>query len=200
MTAESGFPDLDYRGAANLMAHPVAGFAAVSAIGFGVAGHMMGLVAGTMAGAMEASRRSTGTSSDISDAMSVFLDWTKTPETRARSAESISDEQVIAQAPADFVASQEPDVAKHAAVPEAEQPPAMQRPEEIDDLKRISGIGPKLEQVLHRLGIWTFGQIAGWTPSQINWVDDYLQFKGRIDRDGWIAQARAMNEMKDGVS
>ena len=36
------------------MAHPVAGFAAVSAIGFGVAGHMMGLVAGTMAGAMDA--------------------------------------------------------------------------------------------------------------------------------------------------
>jgi NADH-quinone oxidoreductase subunit E len=72
------------------------------------------------------------------------------------------------------------------------QPKAMDRPAKPADLKAISGIGPKLEQVLHGLGIWTFGQIAAWTPQEIAWVDDYLSFKGRIGRDDWIGQAKAL--------
>lgn len=200
MTAENGFPDIDYRAAANLMAHPVAGFAAASAIGFGVAGHMMGLFAGTMAGAMEASRRSAHTFPDNSDPMSAFLNWTRFSETIADPADVLADEEHEARAPVKTAVPDEPGEAERAADPVSAQPPAMQRPESIDDLKRISGIGPKLEQVLHGLGIWTFEQISLWTPSEINWVDDYLQFKGRIDRDGWIAQAGAMSEMKDGVS
>ena len=58
-----------------------------------------------------------------------------------------------------------------------------------DDLKRISGVGPKLEGVLHDLGFWHFDQIAAWTPAQVAWVDNRLKFKGRIIRDNWIAQA-----------
>jgi len=69
------------------------------------------------------------------------------------------------------------------------QPAAIERPERPDDLKRISGIGPKLEQVLNGLGVWTFAQIAGWTPEEIAWIDDYLAFGGRIGRDEWLKQA-----------
>ena len=58
-----------------------------------------------------------------------------------------------------------------------------------DDLKRIAGIGPKLETVLNDLGIYHFDQIAAWTPAEVAWVDGYLRFKGRIDRDGWVDQA-----------
>jgi predicted flap endonuclease-1-like 5' DNA nuclease len=58
-----------------------------------------------------------------------------------------------------------------------------------DDLKRISGVGPKLESVLNDLGIYHFDQIAAWTKKESDWVDTYLRFKGRIARDGWIAQA-----------
>lgn len=61
-----------------------------------------------------------------------------------------------------------------------------------DDLKRISGVGPKLESVLNDLGIYHFDQVAAWTKKEIAWVDDYLRFKGRIDRDGWIAQAKTL--------
>ncbi|MEM6383685.1 MAG: hypothetical protein AAF739_13495 [Pseudomonadota bacterium] len=60
-----------------------------------------------------------------------------------------------------------------------------------DDLKRISGVGPKLETVLNDLGIYHFDQIASWKKAEIAWVDDYLRFKGRIERDGWIKQAKA---------
>ena len=73
-----------------------------------------------------------------------------------------------------------------------EQPEILTGPragQEADDLKRISGVGPKLEGVLNELGFYHFDQIAAWTPEQVAWVDARLQFKGRIVRDNWIAQA-----------
>jgi NADH-quinone oxidoreductase subunit E len=69
------------------------------------------------------------------------------------------------------------------------KPKAMKKPDQPDDLKLISGIGPKLEEVLNGMGVYTFGQIAKWKPAEIAWVDDYLQFRGRIERDNWIGQA-----------
>ena len=61
-----------------------------------------------------------------------------------------------------------------------------------DDLKLISGVGPKLEQTLNELGFWHFDQIAKWTETEIAWVDARLKFKGRIERDDWMAQAEVL--------
>ncbi|MCV2890188.1 NADH-quinone oxidoreductase subunit NuoE [Ruegeria aquimaris] len=61
-----------------------------------------------------------------------------------------------------------------------------------DDLKLLKGVGPKLEGVLNELGFYHFDQIAAWTPAQVAWVDERLKFKGRIERDGWIEQARQL--------
>jgi NADH-quinone oxidoreductase subunit E len=62
-----------------------------------------------------------------------------------------------------------------------------------DDLKRIKGVGPKLEQLCHSLGFYHFDQIAAWTADEISWVDDNLEgFKGRVTRDDWVAQARIL--------
>jgi len=58
-----------------------------------------------------------------------------------------------------------------------------------DDLKRISGVGPKLEGTLNEMGFWHFDQIAKWGAGEIAWVDSRLKFKGRIERDEWVAQA-----------
>ena len=63
------------------------------------------------------------------------------------------------------------------------------RAEGADDLKRISGVGPKLETLLNELGFWHFDQIAAWTPAEVAWVDSRLKFKGRIARDNWMEQA-----------
>ena len=65
-------------------------------------------------------------------------------------------------------------------------------PAQVDDLKLISGVGPKLEKLLNDLGIYTFAQIASWGPGEIRWVDDHLKFKGRIVRDKWVEQAAAL--------
>jgi NADH-quinone oxidoreductase subunit E len=61
-----------------------------------------------------------------------------------------------------------------------------------DDLKRISGVGPKLEQTLNGLGIYHFAQVAAWGPDDIARVDEKLTFKGRIERDDWVSQAAAL--------
>lgn len=63
-----------------------------------------------------------------------------------------------------------------------------------DDLKKIKGVGPKLEGVLNELGVWHYWQIAGWSGAEISWVDARLKFKGRIERDGWIEQAKILAE------
>ncbi len=75
--------------------------------------------------------------------------------------------------------------------PTAAKPAMLSEPRggKPDDLKRISGVGPKLEGVLNGLGVYHFDQIAAWTEGEIAWVDDQLKFKGRIERDDWIGQA-----------
>jgi predicted flap endonuclease-1-like 5' DNA nuclease len=66
-----------------------------------------------------------------------------------------------------------------------------------DNLQRISGIGPKNESILHSLGIFHFDQIAAWTATEVNWVDDHLKFNGRIKREEWIRQGRLLAEGKE---
>ena len=61
---------------------------------------------------------------------------------------------------------------------------------EKDDLKKISGVGPKLEEKLNDLGIATYAQIAALTKDDIEFVDAELKFKGRIERDDWVKQAK----------
>ncbi|HEY9058073.1 MAG TPA: NADH-quinone oxidoreductase subunit NuoE [Aurantimonas sp.] len=61
-----------------------------------------------------------------------------------------------------------------------------------DDLKKIKGIGPVIEAKLNELGVFHFRQIAKWSDAELSWVDDYLNFRGRAVRDGWTAQARAL--------
>lgn len=75
------------------------------------------------------------------------------------------------------------------------KPAAMEKPSgEADDLKKISGVGPKIEQILNELGIFHYSQVAEFTDDNIEWVDEKLQFKGRIQRDDWVGQAKKLAE------
>jgi len=89
-----------------------------------------------------------------------------------------------------------------AADPSAEAPAGHStRPEALaaprgtgaDDLRKIKGVGPKIEVLLNSLGIYHFDQVASWTEAELAWIDDNLEgFKGRASRDDWIAQARLL--------
>ncbi|MCI4663132.1 MAG: NADH-quinone oxidoreductase subunit NuoE [Neomegalonema sp.] len=78
--------------------------------------------------------------------------------------------------------------------PDSDRPQGIERPTDGgDDLKRIKGVGPQLEALLNDLGYYTFAQIAGWSRDNVRWVDQHLAgFRGRIDRDDWVAQAKAL--------
>ena len=82
--------------------------------------------------------------------------------------------------------------AKPVAADDAARPAAMEEPAEKDDLRMLSGVGPKIEGILHSIGVYKFEQIAGWSEAERAWVDGFLKFKGRIDRENWIGQAEAL--------
>jgi len=62
-----------------------------------------------------------------------------------------------------------------------------------DDLKMVKGVGPKLEALLHKLGVFHFDQVASWRKKEVEWVDENLEgFKGRVSRDEWVKQAKVL--------
>lgn len=64
---------------------------------------------------------------------------------------------------------------------------------EVDDLKAIVGIGKVFENTLHELGIYSFKQIANFTAADISRVNAELkEFKGRMEQDDWIGQAKEL--------
>ncbi|MFK7882292.1 50S ribosomal protein L21 [Roseobacter sp.] len=77
----------------------------------------------------------------------------------------------------------------------AEAPKAKAEPKAetaADDLKKLSGVGPALEKKLIEGGVTTFAQIAAWTDADVADMDEKLSFKGRIEREGWIEQAKEL--------
>jgi predicted flap endonuclease-1-like 5' DNA nuclease len=64
-------------------------------------------------------------------------------------------------------------------------------PADADELTVLKGVGPKLSAVLNALGVYTFAQIAAWTPDDIVWIEDKLDFRGRVTREKWVEQAAA---------
>ncbi|WP_137933254.1 NADH-ubiquinone dehydrogenase [Mesorhizobium comanense] len=194
--------------AVNLFVHPVAGAAAMSALGIGFANHAFGVWMGALSGAAEASQRLMQPLIEDFEARIEQFEDADSSSTRARAAAKtlIAEAQSFARDVTDIAAKEAaataaPVADAAAATGEAadvllpedfRQPKAIDKPAKPSDLKAISGIGPKLEKVLNGLGIWTFTQIAAWSPQEIAWVDDYLSFNGRIGRDDWTAQAAAL--------
>jgi predicted flap endonuclease-1-like 5' DNA nuclease len=78
-------------------------------------------------------------------------------------------------------------------------PSPLMGPGAPDDLKLIVGVGPVLERMLHQLGVTTFRQVAYWSERDIDEFDAKLhEFPGRIRRDGWVTQGRALHQSKYG--
>lgn len=82
--------------------------------------------------------------------------------------------------------------AKAAAPKKAKAEKAAPAAAGADDLKELSGVGPALEKKLHAAGVTTFAQIAAWGAADIAEFDEKLSFKGRIEREGWVDQAKAL--------
>ena len=65
-------------------------------------------------------------------------------------------------------------------------------PAAVDDLKKLTGVGPALEKKLNSSGITSYAQIAAWTNEDVAAINEQLSFNGKIEREGWINQAREL--------
>lgn len=73
------------------------------------------------------------------------------------------------------------------------------RPDIVDDLKEVKGIGPVMERVLNEKGCYHFKQLANFSKRDIEWISAALgSFPDRIERDNWVGQAQALYAQKYG--
>ena len=125
--------------------------------------------------------------------------------TKVRITEILTGGKKAAKKKAEKPADEPAPETKAAPEPEVEKPEAEAAVEALfatpegaaDDLKKISGVGPVLEDKLNALGITQYQQIAGFSDDDIARVDEVLNFKGRIEREDWVSQAKALAETSD---
>lgn len=108
------------------------------------------------------------------------------PVTPSEPAESVQTDDAAAATPSAQTGTVD------AGASEAEPELYASAPGDADNLKEIKGVGPGLEKTLNGMGIYKFAQIAAWGASEIAWVDARLRFKGRIERDNWVDQAKTL--------
>ena len=194
-----------------LLGNPAAAMAAATAIGFGFANQMAGAFFGVMQGALEtANRQRAAQEAEAAAAAKAEAPVVAEPGTvEAPKAKAVRKPAAVKKAaepvPAPVKAvPAKPAAAKAKAAPKAAakaEPKAVAKaPVRVkaaaksadSDLKTISGIGPKLESLLKDMGVTTIAQIAGWTDKDIARFDKELGFEGRIVRDDWVGQAKAL--------
>jgi len=118
----------------------------------------------------------------------------RVPDMRSK-LESVVEQNAALRAERDQLASEQPDATPASFV--GDEPIEALRADP-DNLQRISGIGPHLEQLLNDNNIFTYRQIAKLTEVGLRDLDDQLGFKGRIERDGWQTQASELHGEKFG--
>ncbi|MCK8781494.1 5' DNA nuclease [Rhizobium sp. NTR19] len=165
------------------LAQPAAAMAAATAIGFGIASQMANAFFGVMQTALEATNRQAPVTPEVRPSTRRETVAPTTPEVTAT--------VVKAKAPVRKKA-EKPAVVAVKLKSEAAQKAKTARRGVGSDLKRISGIGPKLETVLKGKGVANIAQIAAWTDEDVARFEQELGLEGRIGRDDWVGQAKAL--------
>jgi NADH-quinone oxidoreductase subunit E len=173
-----------------LLAQSAAAMAAATAVGMSMAGQFAGAFFGALQGAMETQKRFGA---------AVGPD----PKGETSKPPAVQEDVVVSKAApvAELKAKRKP----ASAEPSAEAPTrtvkagapkqAASRPvrkKAVEDLKQISGIGPKLEKVLNARGVTRVSQIADWSEKDVASFDAALGLDGRIGRDNWVGQAKKL--------
>ena len=187
-----------------LMANPMAAMAATTAIGFSIAGQMAGLMLGAMQGAamQGAASRTRAAADEVEAVVADAAVAERQPEMTAKAlpvahpepradAGLAKPKSVSRSKAAPVVAKKTEPVEKPAKTAPARKA-TRARTAKADDLKVISGVGPKLEQVLNGMGVTRYADIAAWSASDVARIEAELGLDGRIARDGWVEQAKGL--------
>ena len=112
----------------------------------------------------------------------------------ARAASQVKAAIPAGDATSEYVEVVETAPAADVVAPTAEVAPVAEAvaPASADKLTDINGIGPVIEGKLQAMGITTFQQVADFTAADVERIDAELNFKGRIEREEWISQAKAL--------
>lgn len=190
-----------------LMAHPTAALAAATAIGFGFATHMTSVFLGSLHGAIDATSKlarkleeeqaKAGTPDE--GALSAEVTVEPAPAVKdVKPRKAVQPKPATVKAARPAAAKTKPIVAKAPAakVAATEKPVAAAKATrtngKTDDLKKIEGVGPKLEQVLNSRGIRRFADLAALDAAEIEALDAAIGLDGRAIRDDWAGQARQL--------
>lgn len=175
-----------------LFAEQAAAFAVMTAYGMNVAAQMTGMMMGALRGPVEADAavetqpveqkppatvvplrpRSETVAAPVSDVAAKPL-----PKLRAPVRAKISPAAPPALAPARSMKSK-------AATPTSS---------DRDDLKKLSGIGPRLEQALNERGIKHYADVAKMSKAALKKLDVELGLEGRVLKDDWAGQAKILS-------
>lgn len=176
-----------------LMANPVTAMAATTAIGFTLAGQMAGMMLSAMQTVAEQAKAAMDEAAE--QAAKTEAAQAKAAPVKAKPELRVVPKEPVAETP---VAEPKVKVARdNNATPKAAEAKPVRKPPAVkaaraDDLKAISGIGPKLEQVLNGMGFRRYADIAGLEPADVERIEAELGFAGRIARDHWVEQAKAL--------
>lgn len=182
-----------------LMQNPAVAMAAATAIGLGFTSHIAGFMFGAMQG-MSGTVNETGAVDERTAAAPVepaasTVAVEASPRETAMPAKAPVKAKPVRGAPA---AAEPVEIEPVKAEPVKAEGPKRQKAvasvveTQTDDLKQISGVGPKLEQVLNSMGIRRYADVALWSDKDVQRIDAQLGFGGRIARDGWVEQAKAL--------
>jgi NADH-quinone oxidoreductase subunit E len=180
---------------AKLFAEQAAAMAVFTAYGVGFATQMAGMMLGTLRGPADAVEMTEAQAKANRDSKVVHLRPVQSasamvpsqapvaerPTTKARAGKPVVTKKSVAEPMAKTLAPKPAKAGKKSV------------PISGDDLKKIPGIGPRLEKVLNDRGIVGYGDIAGLSKAALKKLDVELGLDGRVIRDDWAGQAKALS-------
>jgi NADH-quinone oxidoreductase subunit E len=172
---------------ARLLAEQTSAMAVMTAYGMSVAAQMTSMMLGVLQGPGTAERAETPEPATAEAPVVAPKPSARVVPLRPRAAKVAEAAPAAADKPGSKAPAAKPARAKAKAAAPAK--PAAGG----DDLKKISGIGPRLEQELKARGIVRFAEIAALTRAAAKKLDGELGLEGRIVRDDWAGQAKALS-------
>jgi len=190
-----------------LFAEQAAAMAMMTAYGMSVAAQLTGMMLGTFRGPASIDEVEEPKAAELKAAPVIETTTSKVVELRPRAPKApetkpapvaetaekpvkkTAKQPVKTKAAPEKAPTPKPVTRVEKAAPKVIKPVASDR----DDLKKISGIGPRLEQELNDRGIIRYSDIAGLSKAAVKKLDTELGLEGRITRDDWAGQARALS-------
>jgi NADH-quinone oxidoreductase subunit E len=160
----------------------------MTAVGMSIATQFAGAMMGAFADALEKPADKSVATKPERDATMPSAETARTP-VEENAAQRAATATVVPLKPAARPAAEKARAPKVVPLKAARKA----QPKVADDLKAISGIGPRLEKALSARGITSLADVAALDADALARIDAELGLEGRAIRDDWVGQARTLS-------